>query len=99
MKFSARAVEQEELEAATNKVETLINDYVASLLTASTALEREWNSVLKLSQEDSVFYTRDQLVERAEHLNSSRLTLTYVWLTKATFVVRKKSRKGSSPRF
>ncbi|QUM84066.1 methyl-accepting chemotaxis protein [Moritella sp. 28] len=99
MKFSARAVEQAQLEEATTKVETLIKDYVASLLTADTTLESEWNSVLKLSQDDGVFYTRDQLVERAEHLNSSLATLTNVWLTKATFVVRKKAEKAANLAF
>ncbi|KXO14311.1 Methyl-accepting chemotaxis protein [Moritella sp. JT01] len=99
MKFSARAVEQAQLEEATTKVETLINDYVASLLTANTTLENEWNSVLELRQEDGVFYTRDQLVERAEHLNSSLATLTNVWLTKATFVVRKKAEKAANLAF
>jgi len=95
MKFSARAVEQAQLEEATANVETLINSYVASLLTASTTLESEWNSVLELSQENGVFYTRDQLVARAKHLNSSLATLTDVWLTKATFVVRKKAEKAA----
>lgn len=99
MKFSARAVEQAELEEATTKVETLINDYVTSLLAANTTLENEWNSVLKLSQEDGVFYTRDQLVAQAEHLNSSLATLTNVWLTKATFVVRKKAEKAANLAF
>jgi len=99
MKFSARAVEKEQLEEATNKVTMLINDYVTSLLTASTALETEWNSVLQLSKDQGIFHTRDQLVERAEHLNSSLLTLTDVWLTKATFVVRKKAEKAANLAF
>ncbi|PKH06364.1 methyl-accepting chemotaxis protein [Moritella sp. Urea-trap-13] len=99
MKFSARAVEQEELEEATDKVEMLINDYVASLMTASNTLENEWNSVLALSQADGVFYSRDQLVEQAKHLNASLSTLTNVWLTKATFVVRKKAEKAAHQAF
>jgi len=99
MKFSARAVEQEQLEEATKNVETLINDYVASLMTASNTLESEWNSVLNLSQEEGVLYTRDQLVVRAEHLNLSLSTLTDVWLTKATFVVRKKAEKAANLAF
>jgi len=99
MKFSARAVEQEQLEEATDKVQTLINDYVASLMTASDTLEREWNSVLKLSPEEGVLYTRDQLVERTKHLNSSLSKLTDVWLTKATFVVRKKAEKAAHQAF
>ncbi|QUM76536.1 methyl-accepting chemotaxis protein [Moritella sp. 24] len=99
MKFSARAVEQEELEAATAHVETLLKDYVTTLLTASNALENEWNSVLNLSQENGVFDTRDQLITRAEHLNSSLSTLTNVWLTKATFVVRKKAEKAANLAF
>ena len=99
MKFSARAVEQAELEEATGHVQTLINDYVDSLMTASNSLESEWNSVLELSQDDGIFYVRDQLVERSKHLNSSLSTLTNVWLTKATFVVRKKAEKAAHRAF
>ncbi|QFI37644.1 methyl-accepting chemotaxis protein [Moritella marina ATCC 15381] len=99
MKFSARAVEQAELEAATGKVETLINDYVASLMTASKTLENEWNSVLTLSQADGILNTRDQLVTQAKHLNASLSTLTDVWLTKATFVARKKAEKAAHQAF
>ena len=99
MKFSARAVEQAELEEATGHVQTLINDYVDSLMTASNTLESEWNSVLELSQDEGIFYVRDQLVERAKHLNSSLSTLTNVWLTKATFVVRKKAEKAAHRAF
>jgi methyl-accepting chemotaxis protein len=95
MKFSSRAVEQKQLEETTDKVELLINDYVASLLTASAALESEWNSVLELSPEKGLFYNRDQLVARAEYLNSSLSTLTNVWLTQATFVTRKKAEKAA----
>ncbi|WP_017219931.1 methyl-accepting chemotaxis protein [Moritella dasanensis] len=95
MKFSARAVEQEALVVATDKVQTLINDYVASLMTASNTLESEWNSELGLSQADGIFSARDKLIEQAKHLNTSLSTLTNVWLTKATFVVRKKSEKAA----
>jgi len=95
MKFSSRAVEQAQLEEATDKVETQINDYVASLLTPSTSLEKEWDSVLQLSPEEGLFDTRDQLVERVKHLNSSLSTLTHVWLTQATFVTRKKAEKAA----
>jgi methyl-accepting chemotaxis protein len=95
MKFSARAVEQEALVVATDKVQTLINDYVASLMTASNALESEWNSELGLSQADGIFSARDKLVKQAKHLNTSLSTLTNVWLTKATFVVRKKAEKAA----
>ena len=99
MKFSARAVEQAELEAATGKVETLINDYVASLMTASNNLEKEWNTVLTLNQADGIFNSRDKLVTQANHLNTSLSTLTDVWLTKATFVVRKKAEKAAHQAF
>ena len=99
MKFSARAVEQEELEKATAHVEVLLDDYISSLLTASNALESEWNSELNLNQEEGVFYTRDQLVARAKHLNSSLAILTNVWLTKATFVARKKAEKAANLAF
>jgi methyl-accepting chemotaxis protein len=95
MKFSARAVEQQALEEATGKVETLINDYVTSLMTASYTLETEWNSELGLSQAEGVFSTRDKLIEQTKHLNTSLSTLTNVWLTKATFVVRKKAEKAA----
>lgn len=95
MKFSSRAIQKEELEAATNKVQKLINEYVASLSTASVDFQREWDTVLELSTDEGLFYTRDQLVERAEHLNLSLSTLTNVWLTQATFVIRKKSEKAA----
>lgn len=99
LKFSMRAVEQAELEAATNKVEALIDDYINNLLTASTDLEKEWNTELALSAETGIFNTRDQLVEQAKHLNASLLKLTNVWLTKATFVARKKAEKAASLAF
>lgn len=99
MKFSARAIEKEQLEEATAKVETQINDYITSLLATSEKLESEWNSELELSQEEGFGPARDQLIERVQHLNSSRLTLTKVWLTQATFIERKKAEKAAGLAF
>lgn len=99
MKFSARAIEKEQLEEATAKVETQINDYITSLLATSEKLESEWNSELELSQEEGFGPARDQLIERVQHLNSSRLTLTNVWLTQATFIERKKAEKAAGLAF
>jgi len=99
MKFSARAIEKEQLEEATGNVETQINDYITSLLATSEKLESEWNSELELSQEEGLRPTRDQLIERVQHLNSSLLTLTNVWLTQATFIERKKAEKAAGLAF
>ena len=99
MKFSARAIEKEQLEEATGNVETQISDYITSLLATSEKLESEWNSELELNQEEGLRPTRDQLIERVQHLNSSLLTLTNVWLTQATFIERKKAEKAASLAF
>lgn len=99
MKYSSRAVEKEELEESTNNVETLINDYITNLLTATPALEKEWNSALKIDPKKGVFYSRDLLVQRAKHLNASLKTLTNVWLTQATFITRKKAEKAARQAF
>ena len=95
MKFSARAIEKQQLEEATGEVEIQISDYIASLMTVSENLDKEWNSELKLDQEQGLLHARDQLVEQVQHLKTSLSTLTNVWLTQATFIVRKKAEKAA----
>jgi methyl-accepting chemotaxis protein len=99
MKFSARAIEKKELEGATTQVNTLINNYIASLMSITPELEKEWNKTLQLPPEEGVLVSRDQLVEQIQHLNTSLTTLTDVWLTQATFVLRKKAEKEASLAF
>ena len=99
MMFSAKGVEQSQLEEATDLVDTLIKDFIASLSTASPDFEQEWNSVLELNQEQGIFNARDKLIAQAETLNTSLSTLTNVWLTQATFVTRKKAEKAAKLAF
>jgi len=95
MKFSARAIEEQELKQATNQVEQMLNEYIASLMTASIVLESEWNSVLQLTPETGIFSARDQLVKKIENLDLALDELTNVWLTQATFITRKKAEKAA----
>ena len=99
MMFSAKGVEQSELEEATEKVDALIKDFIVSISAGSSEFEHEWNSVLGLNQEQGIFNTRDKLVAQAEYLNTSLSTLTNVWLTQATFVTRKKAEKAAKLAF
>jgi methyl-accepting chemotaxis protein len=99
MMFSAKGVEKSQLEEATNKVDTLIKDFIIGISTASPDFENEWNSVLELEQKKGIFNTRDKLIEQAEYLNTSLSTLTNVWLTQATFVTRKKAEKAAKLAF
>jgi len=99
MMFSAQGVEQSQLEEATNKVETLINDFIVTISTASPDLENEWNSVLALNPKQGIFTTRDKLIEQTKYLSASLTTLTNVWLTQATFVTRKKAEKTARQAF
>ncbi|TEW51249.1 methyl-accepting chemotaxis protein [Psychromonas algicola] len=99
MRFSARAVEKKDLENATQKVETLLSQYIEDLKDTSPALEKEWNSALQLPKEEGILFKRDLLIEQAEHLNSALASLTDVWLTQATFVHRKKAEKAAGQAF
>jgi len=99
MRFSARAVEKTDLENATQKVETLLKQYIEDLKHTSPALEKEWNAALQLPKEEGILYKRDLLIEQAEHLNTALASLTDVWLTQATFVRRKKAEKAAGLAF
>ena len=99
MRFSARAVEKKDLEDATQKVESLLNQYIEDLRHTSPELEKEWNTALQLPQEEGILFKRDLLIEQAEHLNTALAALTDVWLTQATFVARKKAEKAAGQAF
>jgi len=99
MKFSARAIEQQQLEETTDNVRALIDEYATNLLNTSAALESEWNSVLELNQNEGLLYAKEQLIEQIADLDSALLTLTNVWLTQATFVTRKKAEKAANLAF
>jgi len=99
MRFSARAVEKKELEDATQKVETLLDKYIEDLKDTSPVFEQEWNAALQLSKEEGIIFKRDLLVEQAEHLKTALAALTDVWLTQATFVLRKKAEKAAGQAF
>jgi len=99
MRFSAKAVEKEELEEATQKVEILLSQYIENLKDTSPALEQEWNKTLQLSKDEGIIFKRDLLIEQTEHLKSALAALTNVWLTQATFVTRKKAEKTAGQAF
>ena len=99
MRFSARAVKQQELEVTTNKVQSLLDEYKTSLLVSDKQLEKEWDTELELPQEEGLNALKDQLLTRVEHLSSSLSILTNAWLTQATFVVRKKAEKQADLAF
>ena len=94
MKYSSRSIEKEELKASTDKVQTLINNYINNL-NASPELELEWNFTLELSKDEGLLFHNQRLIDHATSLNQSLSTLTNVWLTQATFVKRKKAEKAA----
>ncbi|XNT41070.1 methyl-accepting chemotaxis protein [Pseudoalteromonas sp. KJ10-2] len=95
MKFSARAIEQTELETSTDKVKTLLTSYRDNLLKISPTLEHQWDQQLALPQDQGLIVARDQLVMQVKQLDSALSDLTNVWLTQATFVARKKAEKAA----
>jgi len=99
MLFSARAIEQQDLEDATNQTKTLIDDFSSSLSATSEGIEKEWNKTLELEEDKGLIQVRDRLVEQVEHLNQALSALTNAWLTQATFVVRKKAEKAVTQAF
>jgi len=99
MRFSARAVEKKELEDATNKVKVLLDEYSAALLGTSSEFASAWDRALQVPLEESITAKRDKLVEQTQTLNKALSTLTDVWLTQATFVLRKKAEKAAEKAF
>jgi len=99
MRFSARAVEKKELEEATNKVKVLLDEYSAALLGTSPEFARAWDSALQVPLEEGIAAKRDKLVAQTQTLNKALSTLTDVWLTQATFVLRKKAEKAAEKAF
>ena len=99
MLFSARAIEQQDLEDATNQTKTLIDDFSSSLSATSEGLEKEWNKALEIEEDKGLIQVRDRLVEQVNHLNQALSSLTNAWLTQATFVVRKKAEKAVTQAF
>lgn len=99
MLFSARAIEQQDLEDATNQTKTLIDDFSSSLSATSEGLEKEWNKALEIEEDKGLIQIRDRLVEQVNHLNQALSSLTNAWLTQATFVVRKKAEKAVTQAF
>lgn len=95
MKFSARAIEQAELETSTTKVDTLLTSYQSDLLAVSPTLQQQWDTQLSLPPEQGLLVARDQLVMQVKQLNNALADLTEVWLTQATFVARKKAEKAA----
>lgn len=94
MKYSSRSIEKDELKASTDKVKTLLNNYIDKL-NVSPELELEWNLTLQLSKDEGLLFHNQQLIERAATLSDSLSTLTDVWMTQATFVKRKKAEKAA----
>jgi len=95
MKFSARAIEQTELETSTDTVKTLLISYRNNLLAVSPTLQQQWDEQLSLPQDRGLGAVRDQLVAQIKALDSALSDLTNVWLTQATFVARKKAEKAA----
>lgn len=99
MRFSARAVEKKELEDATARVQQLLQDYLKSIKQAGPGFELAWDNALKLGADQGIIKQRDQLISELEQLDVALKKLTDVWLTQATFVLRKKAEKQAAQAF
>lgn len=99
MKFSASAIEKSTLLVTTEKVTTLIDQYITDLSDTSPALVSEWDNVLNTLPETGLIQVKTKLSTELEDLQSSLATLTDVWLTQATFVKRKKAEKKAEQSF